>query len=361
MKPSNRKAWAALVLLFCGAFYGCGTPGAPQPPSLNLPDPVGDLNAARVGNVVTLTWTNPKRNTDRTNIKRDVKARICRRERNGPCVGVGSLNTISPGVAGEFAESLSGPLATGSPRPISYFVEFVNRNGRSAGLSNAATVLAGEAPAPVAGLQATLQRNGVVLSWAADGEAAVRLYRKLLTPAGHEAHEGPLTSVREPIEQTFLVETAGQEPRAIDKTVRFGEKYEYRAQRVNLVEISGNKMELAGALSAPVDVDVEDIFPPPVPKGLAAVATAGEGGAGPSIDLSWEPDTDANLLGYLVYRREDDGNWVRISTATPIIAPAFHDDQVQARHTYHYAVSAVSKNGHESTKSEAAQETVREP
>lgn len=362
MSSFNRKAWAALALLFCTAFYGCGTPGAPQPPSLNLPDPVGDLSATRVGNVVTLTWTNPKRNTDRTTIKPDVKARICRREANGACAPVGSVNTGSPGEASNFVEVLGGSLATGEPRPISYFVELVNAKGRSAGLSNAATVAAGLAPGPIDGLQAVVRRDGVVLSWTADGEpAAVRLRRKVMTPAARNTHEGPLTQVPEPAEQSFLVDTAAQEPRAIDKTVRFGETYEYRAQRVSSVESAGKKLELGGALSAPVNVDVEDVFPPAVPTGLAAVATAGEGGAAPSIDLSWEPDTEPDLAGYIVYRREEDGDWKRISAEAPIIEPAFHDAQVQAGHTYRYAVSAVSKNGHESGRSGEAQERVPEP
>ena len=34
---------------------GCGTVGAPQPPSLHLPEPVRDLRASRKGDKVTLT------------------------------------------------------------------------------------------------------------------------------------------------------------------------------------------------------------------------------------------------------------------------------------------------------------------
>ncbi len=146
----------------------------------------------------------------------------------------------------------------------------------------------------------------------------------------------------------------------MDTTVRMGESYEYRAQRVSRVDVEGKTLELAGEISAPVDVEAKDVFPPDVPTGLAAVATAGENGAGPAIDLSWQAELDPALVGYVVYRREGDGAWKRISPATPSIAPAFHDADVQPGHKYRYAVSAVDKNGRESARSEEAEERVPE-
>jgi fibronectin type 3 domain-containing protein len=91
------------------------------------------------------------------------------------------------------------------------------------------------------------------------------------------------------------------------------------------------------------------------------VASEGENGAGPAIDLSWQPGTEADLAGYIVYRREDDGAWQRISPPQPVVGPAFRDAQVQAGHAYHYAVSAVDQGGHESARSAEAQETVPNP
>jgi hypothetical protein len=104
-----------------------------------------------------------------------------------------------------------------------------------------------------------------------------------------------------------------------------------------------------------------------VPSGLAAVATAEGGGAnsGPAIDLSWTPDTEADLAGYIVYRREPaaagDGAWQRISPERPVVGPGFHDGSVVAGHTYDYAVSAVDEEGHESSRSVEAEETVPGP
>ncbi|HEY2469757.1 MAG TPA: hypothetical protein VGI45_18200 [Terracidiphilus sp.] len=359
MSLFNRAAWSGLALLLCGCIAGCGTPGAPQPPSLNLPNPVTDLAATRNGNQVMLTWTMPKRNTDKTAIKGDVTAQICRREGMGACNAVADKQ-VAPEKPASYAVPLQNALATGQPRPVSYFVELLNKKNRSAGLSNGATVLAGAAPGAVEGLKAEARKQGVVLSWAPDGEkSTVRLVRKLLTPPPAKSQQqGPLAPAPEALNQSMLVEAGVEQGRALDQTAHFNESYEYRAQRLVRVDVKGKTLELAGDLSAPIAVDVKDVFPPAVPVGLAAVASAGGDGKGPSIDVNWQPNTEADLAGYIVYRREDGGVWQRISPATLSIEPAFHDAQVQPGHSYEYTASAVDKGGHESERSEVAEETV---
>jgi fibronectin type 3 domain-containing protein len=147
----------------------------------------------------------------------------------------------------------------------------------------------------------------------------------------------------------------------LDKDIRFGESYEYRAQRVARVTVNGKTLELAGPLSPPERIDAVNILPPAVPRGLAAVATAGENGAGPAIDLSWQPDAEADLAGYIVYRREGNAGWQRISSAQPVVGPGYQDANVQPGHTYEYAVSAIDQEGHESARSAAAEEAVPGP
>jgi len=371
----HKTQWPALAAgLAAGLFLaGCGTPGAPQPPSLNLPAPVTDLAAARAGNQVTLTWTMPKKNTDKLLLKGNVAVRVCRKEGASACEAAGAELSLAPGSNGAFTETLPAALAAGPPRLLGYFVELKNRNGRSAGLSNAAQVLAGEAPAPVTGLAAVVRKQGVALRWATLGAtaqesspAAIRLHRKLLTPPPAKPQQGLLAPTPEPVDQNLLVDSCAEKGhrgicRALDKSIRFGETYEYRAQRVARVTENGETLELAGPLSAPVRVEALDVFPPETPTGLAAVATVGENAAETAIDLSWQPVTDADLAGYIVYRREGEAAWQRISSAEPLVPPAFHDTQVQLGHAYRYAVSAIDQGGHESARSTEAQETVPNP
>jgi hypothetical protein len=382
---------AVAALAAVCAFVGCGTPGAPLPPSLNLPDTVSDLSATRTGDQVKLTWTMPGRNTDKLKLKDGIPVRVCRREGDAACAQAGPQSepdlTLQPQADGSFTETLPPALAAGPPRNLTYFVELKNKKGRSAGLSNGAMILAGQAPPAVAGLAAEDRKQGVVLHWVATSEPpeqgtsiVIRLHRKLVTPspAKPQSQAGFLAPEPEPVERSLVVESPDQTPRAVDKDIRLGQVYEYRAQRVIRVTVKGSAetkqqqipqperdqtLELAGPLSDPIRVDAADIFPPEVPTGLAAVGTQNGTETSPqiSIDLSWKANTDSDLAGYAVYRREGDGPWQRISPAEPVVGPGFHDAHVRPGQTYRYAVTALDQTGHESGRSAEADETAPQP
>ena len=394
---------AAVSTAFCAAIVvaGCGMPAAPAPPSLELPNPVTDLAAIRTGDQVSLTWTMPRRDTEKVLLKGHIAVRVCRRSSDAETCATAGTVQLAPQASGAFTETLPPALAAGAPRALSYFVELNNRKGRSAGLSNAAMVGSGQAPAAVTGLSAEVRKDGMVLRWnpigTAGGDtsgAAIRLQRKLITPpAKAQSGEGrggvnqngapkngsgqsaagrgkPAQSLLgpepTPPQQNLLVETGVETGRAtsgvaIDKQIQFGETYEYRAQRVERMTVSGKTLELDGPLSAPVRVEALDIFPPATPTALAAVATVGGNGGETAIDLSWQSNTESDLAGYAVYRREAGGAWQRISPPQPVAGPGFHDANVQPGHTYEYAVTAIDQGGHEGGRSAPTQETVPGP
>jgi hypothetical protein len=356
------------LLVAASALAGCGMPGAPLPPSLNLPIPVNDLSAVRTGSQVALSWTMPTKTTDKVLLKGNITVRVCRNETSvAPCSVAATLQ-LAPGADATFTDTLPAPLASSQPRALTYFVELVNRKSRSAGLSNGAVVLAGEAPLAIESLTAEMSKEGVLLRWApAPAESspvAVRLVRRLLTAPAKKSDQSPLAQPAEPLVQTLLVEPSARSDRTLDTNIRFGETYEYRAQRVARVTVGGSTLELAGPLSLPLRIDAVNVFPPSAPKGLAAVATAGENGSGPAIDLSWLPGAEPNLSGYSVYRRDSaatDSNWQRISPAQPVVGPGYHDPNVQPGHTYAYSVTAIDQDGRESARSVEASDTVPGP
>ncbi len=371
--PRSAALVTALAVLTTASttLAGCGMPSAPLPPSLHLPARVGDLSAVRSGNQVTLTWSMPKRDTDKVPLKDNVTVRVCRNESVAAGCSVAATIKLAPDADGAFTDTLPPTLAEGAPRVFTYFVELDNRKDRSAGLSNGAQILAGEAPAAVNALTAEMRRDGVLLRWTpAPPDAipvAVRLVRTRVSPpapAPSKSAEGPLAPRPEPPERTLLVESTPHLDHALDNSIQFGETYEYRAQRVARVIVNGETLELAGPFSSPVRIAAVNVYPPAVPKGLAAVATAGEAGAGPTVNLNWQPGTEADLAGYIVYRRgadETESSWQRISPAQPVSEPDYHDANVQPGHTYLYAVSAVDQQEHESARSAETEETVPAP
>jgi len=212
-------------------------PGTPLPPSLNLPVQVNDLAAVRTGERIRLTWTMPTKSTDKLLLKEDVQVHVCRELPNAKdCVPVGNL-IKKPGERVDVGQELPEELATGVPRPLTYYVELLNKNGKSAGLSNPGVVAAGEAPGAVEGLDAQIQKIGVVLHWKAalDGPqaSAIRLQRKLLTPAAAPAQSpaaktaaDALAPAPQPAEQNLLVEVKDRaQVGAIDKDIQFGQTY----------------------------------------------------------------------------------------------------------------------------------------
>ena len=131
-----------------------------------------------------------------------------------------------------------------------------------------------------------------------------------------------------------------------------------------IATVTGDEMELRSPASSPVTIAMRDTFPPHPPSGLEAVP-GGATAADRSIDLSWTPDTDADLAGYFVYRQEVDpkgvvtGTVTRLNT-TPVVGPAYRDQTALAGHRYAYRVTAVDTAGNESAPSADLQETLRE-
>lgn len=368
-----KKAWGkAAASGWIGLLVGCGLSSNPQPPTLWLPAPVKDLTARRAGNDVQLHWTMPKETTDKVRLKGNQKAHFCW-EREGSassqkptfdakaCMAAGD-GEFPPNQPVEFTVRLPAELVSETPRSVRYFVELENHAGKTAGPSNAALIATGAAPSAVTGFHPEARGDGMVLRWDPAAPAAsmvMRIHRTLVQAPGSTGTKTPKPIEAGgdalPEEQTLEVDLGKTDPGgALDHDAALNHVWKYSAERVLRVEADHTALEIAGRPSESVTINAKDVFPPAVPMGLVAVADE----QAHAIDLSWSPDTDADLAGYFVYRRDvTAGTGVeKVSGQAPVVAPAFTDAHVEAGHRYAYSVSAVDQDGNESARSGEVEE-----
>ena len=368
---------AALAVLVSG----CALESAPLPPSLHIPVPVSNLTAVRAGDAVTLQWTMPERATDKVLLKGKQRVEICRlgdvnvaaqaghaagepsEYKEEPACEAAGSERLLPGAKVKYVDHLPAALETGAPRLLTYAVRVYGPYKRVDGYSNRATVVAGAAPPAVGAVTAQTRPDGVVLKWqpkAPEPGMEMRMVRTLVPPKGKAAKTNPMMGegpvARQVLEVSLARHDAGQ---ALDKNAELDHVYKYVLQRVVKLKVHGASAELAGAKSPAVTVDAKDVFPPSVPQGLAAVADAEAG----SIDLSWEPSPQADVAGYIVYRRANGGAWQRISPEGKLAtAPAWSDTTARRGVRYEYSVAAVDKDGNQSAKSSSVvEELPRQP
>jgi hypothetical protein len=337
---------AGLILL-----AGCAAPGPPLPPTLNLPQVVlaTSLSAVRVGDEVRLHWTTPSQTTDKLLVKGPVTAAICRDAVAG---GGARVSATAPCVAVARVKVTAGASDAADVLPAALTAVFA---------------AAGPALDPVAGFAGNVVKEGAMLRWQKDrsnAEGTVELERTLLDPdprpEATQQRGGALAgTAKEAAVMRFRAGAGESDPGGtIDRTVEIGHSYRYTAERVKMLELGGQRVELRSVASAGLTLAVRDVFPPAVPEGL--VAAPGFEGEPPraAIDLSWEPDVEAQVAGYRVYRRDaaGAGAWQRIGPEL-VTEPAYHDAAVVAGRRYAYQVTAVSTAGNESAPGVAVAET----
>lgn len=338
---------SSVILLFA-----CGVPGPPVPPTPKIPTPPRDLVAEQQGERIRLRWSLSLLNTDGTRIRHGQRAGVFRwftdsldgiAERFA--AEAGSAYVIPEDVLErfvrdgqvEFTDPL-GPrrLADQAGRYAVYGVKVMNRKDEAAGFSNLAAVHIFPVPRLIAAIETRVTEETIELNWAAPSRttsgtpipviAGYRIYRR-----------------RDPAQGFALIATAPT-PHYADRDFQFGQTYEYRVR--TLARFDSDTIESED--SAVASVTPRDVFPPPAPSNLVAIATPGR------VDLTWDATLAADLAGFFVYRSYDSGGDHQRLTPTPVPVPSFSDTEVAANTTYYYVVSAVDRAGNESPFSEPA-------
>ncbi len=402
---------------------GCASPGPPRPPSLKLPQLVTDLTAQRVGDQILLQWTTPTRTTDNLPIKGTLTARICRtpitstpntpkppqpaistqqlttnnQQPATPCPAVFTL-PVHPG-ASAAADTLpqpspptpppssttasrsTTPLATPPARPIPPTPPPAPPHPLSPRFapppSKPASCSSGPHPRPPP------RRPQLQLTW-----NSIASTSPSPPPANSRPKPSPaLRNPSKPLARNPPKSTSAPEPplsprEPSDQTAHFGDLYRYTAQRIRSATLSGHSLELRSIISAPITIPLRDTFPPATPTGLYAVpgqttATTDNQQLTANnlvIDLSWQPNTEPDLAGYIVYRRQlpspnstapagtaPNGTPPTRLTPTPLPGPAYRDPTAIPGQTYAYSITAIDTSGNESKPTPEVQETLPQP
>jgi hypothetical protein len=349
---------ATIFILALSALVGCGVPGAPLPPSAEIPRFVGDLKAQRKGATVTLTWTTPTETSDGELIRKPGKMLVQRALSSGQAdlqfQTISELPlppTLNEG-RGEQAtakDTLTDALRAGGAEFAVYSILAQGRNGKSFGLPNRVSVPLRQSLPPPKNVSAGLVPMGVMLKWEEDQPQAAN------SPL--ETQQFKVMRRAQGSNEAVLVKqvNASASGDLVDNTIEWEKSYQYWITPITLWQDEKHKGVIEGDDSAIVEIFAHDSFPPAAPSGLQAVFSAMPQNS--FIDLTWTANTEPDLAGYNVYRHSGNDPPVKINSDL-VKTPRFPDPGIQPGVKYFYSVTAVDLRGNESGRSEETSETV---
>ena len=328
-----------------------------MPPLIRIPQPIADLAARQQGAEVILSWTLPHLNTDGSTAATLASLEIYRAIREpspdagaaaamgdsdlwrvlhtGPASGREETRSIRDLLEGQ---DLSQVLGT----EFRYAVKVFNRKGQTAGLSNIATLRLQPVPNSPGRPSLNPAEEFVDVSWEPsttniDGSpvaagVAFNLYRAPLegSPGGSLLNPIPV---------------AGTSYR--DGSARLGESYVYRVRAV--LETVRGQVESRDSEAA--SLFHRDVYPPEPPRRLTLVVGR------EFLSLAWFPNSEADLAGYHVFRRQGPGEFQRL-TATATQRTSYEDRDLRKGAVYAYRVTAVDRAGNQSSYSNVVSDTL---
>jgi hypothetical protein len=299
---------------------------------------VGAFRADLRDSAILISWTRPTRNEDGSPLTdlfefrlfRAVGAAAPREARGRPTFSLlATVRADQPEnavVRGDQYAFLDGGAGLTPGLRYSYRMQAVNRRGVAGAQSAEVSVDFALPPPPPVGLVAVAGDGVVNLTWQPPaGQAGAA------PPRGYNIYRGVQPGVygSGPVNAGPIVETQFRDAPAANETTYYYVVRSVGGARPPWRE-SGNSTEIS---ATPVD-----LTPPAPPRGLTAIPAPGV------VSLSWTANTEPDLLGYLVYRREPPAlNPVRL-TAAPLQTTTFTDRAVRAGATYVYTVTAVDRS-----------------
>jgi len=326
--PTLRWLLGAFLLLL---LVGCGKKGPPIPYDVTVPTPIVDLESAIRSGRVFLRWSMPRRAPDESEMAEVSEFRILRQET--PLDGewceecparLEPLEVLRMDQRDNF--SVAEGRVVYEDKRIShghvyvYRVISVSARGYASELSNRAVVEWGVPPGAPSRVEGTGGDRTVNLRWNRVEETdGYRIYRK---QQGSEFGDVPVAVVG-PNQFSYC-----------DTGLSNDLVYQYTVRSLRKV----GRTVLEGPGSEEISMIPRDVMPPLPPERLLAIPLD------LGIELSWQRNTEPDLLGYFVYRRDRGEGEYRRLNEFPLQAPVYVDRTVIVEQSYEYRVTAVDRS-----------------
>lgn len=321
---TSRRFRALAPALFALGLAGCGYVGEPLPPALEIPVQITDLRGVQRGAKVYLAFTATLESTDKLLLKR-LSSIDLRAGQNPP----GGFNLdawadaaapipVKDPRAGEIA--IDVPAAQWAGKEMVFAVRTAGPTGRASRWSNLLVLQIVPPPQVPADLTLDTTPKGAFLQWKGEG-GQWRVWRQ----AGKDT-------------QPAVLGVSGERS-WLDPNVEFGQTYSYSVQQL----VGGGASPAESEMSRTISLKYEDIFPPAVPTGLAAIAGI------KSVELNWDRSTEPDWKACQVYRAEEGGELQKLGQ--PVASASFSDSTAVSGKKYRYAVAAIDQAGNESDPS----------
>ena len=209
-------------------------------------------------------------------------------------------------------------------------------------------------PQRVASIDAKVTEAAITLRWTAPTKTSAgdplgaapeqRVYRGEIDPRTYDAATKDTSRLKWISPSTLLARSDASA--YVDTQFEFGKTYIYAVR--SGITVDGHTLE--SDASDPVVVDAIDTFPPSAPQNVVAAVTSPTHGP-VEVDLSWSINAEPDLVGYRVYRSEQESDQGQLATPDLLLSPAYRDTSVRSDHHYWYRVTAVDRAGNESVPS----------
>ncbi len=319
--------WSVALL----ALLGCGKKGPPIPYDVTVPEPISDLEGVVREGKVHIRWSRPREASDLSRGAALIGFEVLRAEdvlthdwcdecpQKLVSVAVLRLDKMDnfAFAAGKFVYR---DRLVSHGHVYVYQVISLTEKGYPSEPSNKAVIFWDVPPAPPRGFEGTAEDRGARLRWdPVEGAGGYRVYRR---EDGGDFGDVPVATVGE--DEFFYRDT----------DLSNGVAYHFTVRAIRNVV----KTWVEGRSSEEISVIPQDLRAPASPQGLVAIPVP-EG-----IELSWQRNTEPDLLGYNVYRRDWEGGDYNRLNELPLDVTIYVDETAELGMRYEYAVTGVDNS-----------------